>query len=202
VTEPSGTFVDPRVSRAKFEREVAVYRAREEEHQRRGWWLLKTEFPEVFVVFGAPQMKPATVVFGALLDFRNYDVWSPSVTLADPFTRIPYKASELPHNFAKRTVRPAAAGATETAPAVEEVQALMQAWAPDEVPFFCLPGVREYHHNPGHSGDPWLMHRRRGEGTLFFILEKLHRYGIAPLRAINWQIQVAQAGYMVAEIPS
>lgn len=83
-------LVDPAVSRAKFDREIAEYRQREEEHQRRGWWMLKAEFPEVFVVFIAPRFQPVTAIFGAQIDFSNYDVWAPSVRLAHPLTREPY----------------------------------------------------------------------------------------------------------------
>lgn len=47
-------LVDPAVSRAKFDRELAQYRALEDDYLRRGWWLLKAEFPEVFAVFASP----------------------------------------------------------------------------------------------------------------------------------------------------
>lgn len=194
--QPTGTFVDPRVSRSKFDREVASYRAREEEHQRRGWWMLKAEFPEVFAVFATPQAKPPSVVFGAVLDFRNYDLWPPSVTLVEPFTRVPYKAKELPYKFLRRNRRIVEQQGEPGPTEVEEVQTLMQAWGLDENPFLCLPGVREYHDNPGHSGDQWLMHRRRGEGTLFFIFDQLYRYGIAPIRGLQFRL----AGYAV-EVP-
>jgi hypothetical protein len=201
--QPNGTFVDPRVSRSKFDREVAAYREREEEHQRRGWWMLKAEFPEVFVVFGAPKSKPALVMFGAMLDFRNYDLWPPSVALADPFTRTPYKAKDLPHKLLRQitTLIPNNGG---TGPAVEraELTALMQDWGPETWPFLCLPGVREYHDNVGHSGDSWLMHRRGGEGTLHFILEQLFRFGAAPIRGVQFQHIVQQVGFAVEGFPT
>src|SRR5579859_2594631 len=69
-------LVDPAVSRAKFEADLAQYRAVEDGMLRRGQWLLKAEFPEVFVVYGALPAGPMHVVaFGALLDFTNYDLW-------------------------------------------------------------------------------------------------------------------------------
>jgi hypothetical protein len=169
--------VDPRVSQAKFDREIAQYRALAQEHSRRGWWLIDAEFPKVFVVFATPKLKPPAVVFGAMLDFTDYDFQPPSVRLVDPFTREPYKARELP-SVLRRIV-----------PAVPQVggfimaadQQLMQAAQPDEIPFLCLPGVREYHDHPAHTGDSWLLHRGGTEGSLHFILDVLYRYGVQPI---------------------
>lgn len=181
-------LVDPAVSRAKFEREVAEYRQLERDHIRRGWMMLRAEYPEVFVVFANPQMKPPAVIFGALLDFTNYDLWAPSVKLVNPFTQEPYKAKELPVHLLRRPP------ATEVPP---QVQAMVQQgvpfeqlipptrllvwYSPEDEPFVCLPGIREYHEHPGHSGDSWLLHRDRGEGKLYFILEQLYKYGVQPI---------------------
>lgn len=184
-------LVDPAVSRAKFSRELDAYRAREDEHLRRGWWLLKADFPEVFVVFAAPQLAPPAVIFGASLDFTNYDLWPPSVRLVDPFTRVPYTQRELPVPLLRRITTPAPEGFAQMGLGPGEIVQnvpLMQAHAPDDVPFFCIPGVREYHEHPGHSGDAWLLHRGQGEGTLYFLLEKLHQYGVQPLTDYNVQL--------------
>lgn len=201
MTQPKGTFVDPRVSRAKFARELADYRAREEEYQRRGWWMLMAEFPTVFAVFGAPKANLPLVVFGVVLDFTNYDLWPPSVTLVHPFTRVPYKGKELPHQFLRKTVKTVPGPETGQMLQVEELLHLMQHWDTGDEPFLCLPGVREYHDNPGHSGDSWLMHRRRGEGTLHFIFEQLYRYGAEPIRAINFQVRATPAGFIIDGVP-
>jgi hypothetical protein len=84
---------------------------------------------------------------------------------------------------------------------VEDVP-LMQAHGPDEIPFPCLPGVREYHEHPGHSGDPWLLHRGGGEGTLYFLLEKLYQYGVAPISTYHVQLVPAVTGFAQSEIPA
>ena len=42
-------------------------------------------------------------------------------------------------------------------------------------PFFCVPGIREYHDHPQHSGDPWLLHRHTGEGSLATIADRIWR---------------------------
>lgn len=188
-------LVNEEISRAKFERELAEYRQLEEDHQKRGWWMLKAEYPEVFIVFASSRLKPPAVIFGALIDFKNYDFWAPSVTLVNPFTRIPYKAKELPTLMKRlkpinpQTLPP---GAENLPPEVigqyfEQTQLLM-AHSPDDVPFLCLPGVREYHQHPAHSGDSWLLHRTGGEGSLYFILDVLYRYGVQPIKSYNIQM--------------
>ncbi len=186
-------LVDPTVSRAKFERELVEYRKLETEHQRRGWWILKAEFPEVFTVFAAPQLRPSPVVFGALLDFTNYDLWPPSVQVVDPFTREPYSGHNLPVPFLRRVPQAAVMSEEQPNDGRIPVQQLMQFHQPDQVPFLCLPGVREYHQHPAHTGDLWLLHRNRGEGTLFFILDKLYTYGVAPLGY--------NLGYRITDVP-
>lgn len=187
----SEILVDPRVSKVKFDREIEQYRRLEDDYVARGWWLVRAEFPEVFVVFGTNKTKPPAVAFGALLDFTNYDLWPPSVRLVDPFTKQPYAKKDLPTKLPRLVPIGSQAGdAAEEPPpgaASHSLIGLMQGWRDDDVPFLCLPGVREYHENPGHTGDSWLLHRVGPEGTLHFILEQLHRYGVLPMRM---QIQI------------
>jgi len=201
----SEIVVDPRVSRAKFEREIALYRQLERDYVRRGWWMLRAEYPEVFIVFGTDKIRPPVVVFGALIDFTNYDLWPPSVKLVHPFTGEPYKLKELPSHLPRRVaaappqVQPDMHPITGTGPTQPSnispqpqgitMQAMMQAFSEDEIPFLCLAGVREYHNNPGHTGDSWFLHRGTGAGTLNFLLEQLYKYGVKPMKVIH-QLQV------------
>lgn len=200
--EPREVLVDPIVSRGKFEQELADYARIAGDQRRLGWWLLRAEFPDVLVAFVAPQLRPPAVVFGALLDFTNYDLWPPSVTLVDPFSEEPLRARQLPPALAFQ--RKIAAGPPVQIPGMGEVipyteQPLLQAYGPEDIPFLCLPGVREYHDHPAHSGDSWFLHRGRGEGTLYFLLEKLHRYGVSPLRGYQMSVQIS--GYARSESP-
>lgn len=181
-------LVDPAVSRAKFKREVEEYKRLEHEHLRRGWMMLRAEYPEVFVVFANPAMRPPAVIFGALLDFTNYDLWAPSVTLVHPFTREPYKAREVPVHFLRRPpaseIPPQVIAMMQQGVPFEQLMQptrLLVWYTPEDIPFVCLPGIREYHEHPGHSGHSWLLHRGRGEGTLFFILDQLFKYGVQPI---------------------
>src|SRR5207249_10301979 len=89
-------FVDPQVSRAKFDRELTEYRQLEADYRRRGWLLVRAEFPSVHVVLATPQLTPPAIVTGVAFDYTNYDMRPPSVRLVDPFTAETYKAKELP----------------------------------------------------------------------------------------------------------
>ena len=184
--------VDPEVSRLKLQREIEDYLRLEHEYRTRGWFLVKADFPEVFVLFCAPQLKPPAVVFGALLDFTDYDLQPPSVLLVNPFTREPYKNNELPSPLFRRT---------SSSGEQVEFASLMQSELPDGVPYLCLPGVREYHAHPAHSGDPWLLHRGKGEGTLLFVLNQLYRYGVQPLTGYGFELQVTLKGFNIGVLP-
>lgn len=185
-------LVDPNISRLKFNREVAACRAIEADYRRRGWWILSAEFPNVVVAFVAPQLRPAAVIFGARINFENYDLWAPSVRLVDPFTGVPLRHREVPPTLymTRRTV------GVVNIPGVGQMEQLidgplLQAHGPDELPFFCIPGVREYHEHPAHTGDDWLLHRGQGEGTLHFLMEKLARYGLEPIQRYQLGLHIA-----------
>src|ERR1051326_1296974 len=130
------TLVDPTISQTKFEREIALYRNVEQRYCERGWFLAKAEFPEAFVVFTCPKVRPALVFLGVLLDFTNYDLWPPSVRFVNPFTRVPYKYSELPTKMERNI------GIIQ-GPHGELIrsQGLIQHGYSDEaLPFLCFPG--------------------------------------------------------------
>jgi hypothetical protein len=186
-------FVEPAVSKAKFDRQVLAVRALEQELGRRGCWLVSHRFPVVFMLFGTPKLKPPSIVFGAIIDFSNYDIWPPSVRLVDPFTREPYIFSKLPTHLNRAPLNAASGERT--------IQPLMQASSPNEIPFLCIPGVREYHNHPGHTGDSWLMHRGSPEGTLFFIIEQLLKYGVEPISAYDLALKINISGYNQQTVP-
>lgn len=191
-----GQFVDPVVSRAKFNRQLAELQGVRKDLARRGCWIVDANFPQVFGLFATPKLKPPSIVFGATIDFTNFDMWAPSVRLVDPFTRDPYTFAQLPTHF-NRAVPTNNPGN----PWERTLQPLMQASRPDEIPFFCIPGVREYHDHPGHSGDPWLLRRNTAEGSLYFILDQMLKYGVDPLGGYEVSMKVSIGGYSQAMIP-
>ena len=200
-------FVDPQVSRAKFDREIAEYHDLGSDYRRRGWLLVRAEFPWILVVLAAPQLKPPAIVTGVAFDYTNYDMRPPSVRLVDPFTGNPYKAKELPTHL-KRSVEsagppipglqlPLGAEARFVAQ-----QPLMQWYGPDDTPFLCIAGVREYHDHPGHSGDAWELHRRSGAGRFVRLLETITKYGVQPIADYQLSLQPRISGFIQRDVPS
>lgn len=198
--------VDPAVSRAKFDREIRAFRRLAADYRKRGWFLADVSFPRLLVVMAAPQLKPPAVVVGVLLDYTDYDLRPPSVRLVDPFTAEPYKAKELPvqlfRQVADEGVRVEIVGLPGAqAPKLMARQPLMQSYGPEEIPFLCLAGVREYHDHPGHSGDAWELHRPAGAGRLVRLLDIVDRYGIRPLSGYNLALEPKIVGFVQNEIP-
>jgi Predicted metal binding domain len=202
------SVVDPTVSRAKFDREIRAFRRLAADYRKRGWFLADASFPRVLVVLAAPQLKPPAVVAGVLLDYTDYDLRPPSVRLVDPFTAEPYLAKDLPvqlfRQVAAEGVRVEIVGLPGGAqpPNLLARQPLMQSYGPEEIPFLCLAGVREYHDHPGHSGDVWELHRASGAGRLVRLLDIIDRYGIRPLSGFNVALEPKIVGFVQNEIPS
>jgi hypothetical protein len=184
-------LVDPDISKRKFKREIINYKKNEADYIKRGWWLLKASYPEVFVIFATPQLKPPCAVFGVVINFVNYDFWPPSVSFVDPFTRAKLKKSELLTNLFRLQ-----SSDVDNAQNKVQIQELLQAHSDDKI-FLCLPGVREYHDHPAHTGDSWLTHRGKGEGSLYFILNTIYTHGICPINGFKMQVQfqVQVAGF-------
>lgn len=188
--------VDLSVSKAKYDREIDEFRQLEDEYRRRGWLLLQAEFPRVLVVLAAPQLKPPAIVTGVAFDYTNYDAEPPSVKLVDPFTGIPYLDKELPTRLTMpMPIQQIPFQNAPGAPMLQfaQEQPLMVAHAPDDVPFLCTPGVREYHEHPAHTGDSWHLHRTTGAGRLVRILDLVYSLGVVPLKGykVNLQPQIS-----------
>lgn len=184
-------FVDPAVSQAKFDREVAEFRAQQAVHHRRGIWLLDATFPEVFLVLMATKAPPISAVFAVVINFENYDVEPPSVRFVHPVTRDPLRAMDLPHHMPriKRTKGPNGQPATgPNGEAMFEEQPLLQAEDPQRPAFLCLQGVREYHAHPAHTGDSWWLHRGTGVGRLAYLANILATYGVDTVQGIRLQM--------------
>ncbi len=196
-------FADPAVSRAKFDAQLAEYADQRAEYESRGWLLVEARFPAVFVVMAASRLTPPAVVCGVLLDYSNYDAMPPSLRLVDPFTRVPYKLGELP-----TTLNRSQAAQVVALPGfppggnlqMQMVQPLMQGPDADAIPFLCLAGVREYHEHPGHSGDPWELHRASGAGSLVRLLDIVYRYGIEPVA--SYSVRTVPVGFDFSQPPA
>lgn len=204
MSEPQ--FVDPAVSRRKFDREIAEFRSQAAEYGRRGWFLAEAEFPHALVILATARTQPVSILCGVRFEYSNYDAVPPSVRLVHPLTREPYKWSDVPTQLPRMPARPAAEGAAQTPapgvapplprgvaqalpPALAQAlgqggqaqlvvpQPLMQAADGNDIPFLCLAGVREYHEHPAHTGDPWELHRTSGAGRLVRLVQVISKYG-------------------------
>src|SRR5690242_10037850 len=139
--------VDPEVTRQKLEHELELWRENEEAYRRRGWILLGRRGLEIDIGFlgRVPLVGQAIPVMTACvrLDFTNYDLWPPAAEFIDPLT------GEYTPPFVQALVG-----------SDEEAQNLIVDSHPEtNRPFFCIPGIRQYHDHPQHSGDSWLLHR-------------------------------------------
>jgi hypothetical protein len=198
--------VDPEVSRAKFSSEIDDFRRSSALYGSRGWFLAEAEFPTVFVILAAPQLKPPALLTGVVLDYTDYDLQPPSVRLVNPFTREAWKGEELPTTLKRRVngegviFQGLQLPPGMLPPRIIQEQPLMQFYA-DSLPFLCIAGVREYHENPAHSGDVWESHRLAGAGRLIRILEIIDTYGIRPLNGYQVALAPQIVGFTQGELP-
>jgi hypothetical protein len=182
-------YADADVSRTKFEREIENFRAVERDYRSRGWFLTEAAYPRAVVLMCAPQIKPSPVVFSAVFDYSNYDAEPPSVQLVDPFSGTPILARDLPVAM-MRDLSPQPSLDQPIAPQPQQFTQYMVSHSPDEVPFLCIAGVREYHRHPAHTGDSWELHRASGAGTLVRLLEILYKYGTQAIKGYAVQVQL------------
>lgn len=212
--------VNPAVTQTKFEREVEQLRKGAEHFRQKGVFLLEVDYPTVLVGFAAPQLKPPALVIAVRFDYSDFDFKPPSIRFVNPFTGIPYPATELPTLMLRSVEQPLpgdfplpaapdrAAGSdptqTETpvpapGPKLVAHQPLIQAHQ-DGVPFLCVPGVREFHEHPGHTGQPWELERTSGAGGLVRLVELIHKYAIEPIG--GWSVNlVPQVAFGLGEPP-
>jgi hypothetical protein len=168
----------------------------EQDYRARGWFLIEAEYPHVSVLLTATQLKPPAVVTGVAFDYTNYDAEPPSVRLVNPFTGVPFLFKELPTNL-NRVVRPNGApppmipGLPAGLMVGGQMEQLMQGYGPDDIPFLCVAGVREYHEHPAHTGDSWQLHRAGGAGRLVRLLDVIFRYGIQSIVTYSVTQQVS-----------
>lgn len=195
-------YVDPSVSRVKFTREITDYLSFEADYRARGWFLVKADWPMAVVVLASNKTKPPTIVTSVQFDYTNYDAEPPSIRFIDPFSGRILLNKEIPIRLPRLIPGP-----EFPMPAAEDARAqlnlsqdLMQAHSPDDVPFLCVAGVKEYHDHPGHTGDPWEIHRSEGEGRLVRLLEVIAKYGLDPVKGFSVNL-VPQVSFAVSEPP-
>lgn len=156
-------LVDPAVTKDKLDREVGLWHENAEIYRKRGWVLLERVDTRVDVGFLAhlPFGGVNVPVMAACvrLDFSNYDLVPPSVEFIDPLS------GEYVNPIIQAVV-----------PSPEGPRDLLVGSHPStNRPFFCVPGTREYHEHPQHTGDSWHLHRASKEGSLATICDRIWR---------------------------
>ncbi len=153
------------ISRAKLAREIDAWRQQEQAVRARGWFLIRAD-PDALVVevaFAAglasmTSLTPLPVVVACVrLLYDNYDVWPPSLTFINAFTGEP--------------APPSARALVLTDQGFRNV--LLDQHPRTGLPFLCVPGTREYHTHPQHTGDAWLLHRNEREGSIVTISDRI-----------------------------
>lgn len=145
----SPQLVDPEISRRKLERQVKEFQNNAARYRERGYWIAFQEGLNVYVAAAARiPMSIGPIPFPVVtacvrFNFDNFDLWAPSLTIVDFFTLQP----SFP-----------LVGAMEFAEG-EPLNLLIGQHPQTQLPFLCLPGVREYHTHPQHTGDLWLLRR-------------------------------------------
>lgn len=157
-------FVDVDVTKKKFEKEIQEFKKLEDEYRKRGVICLKIDGFSINLLFAIQHFKPQPIAFAVKIDYTNWDCEPPSIKVIDSFTGETLKKKDIMIEFIQLN---------------NEKKSLQPILVGDEIPFFCIPGVREYHQHPYHSGDSWMLHRTRGEGKLCDLIEKLIKHSIS-----------------------
>jgi len=191
--------VDPEVSRAKFDRELERFQQVQDYNKQRGIILLRASFPDVVLAFTTAKVRPIMIAFAVKINFTNYDLEAPSVQFIDPLTEELLRIDQLPIQMPRKTGMKTITQPNGEKQEIPDISHLVQAHPPHQLPFLCLPGVREYHAHPAHSNDPWLTHRNSGEGTLGFLIDQLHKYGTDLVKGYcpqNYNVQPVGPGVL------
>ena len=157
-------YVDKEVTRNKFEKELREFQELEDEYNKRGVFCIEIKDFLLRLLFSIPQIKPSPIAFAVELDYSNWDFEPPSLKLIDPFTKTALKSNEIGIQFLQWN---------------NESGGPQPLMVGHEIPFFCIPGIREYHQHQHHSGDSWMLYRTKGEGKLVDIIEKLIKHSIS-----------------------
>lgn len=186
-------FVDEDVTRKKFAEELASFHSARDSYRKLGVLMLENQYPNVYFGFIAPALKPLPMIFAVKINFINYDVEPLSITFVHPLTLAPVPGKEVGTRFLRKI---------EGSP---NPQALLVP-EPEDEPFFCIPGIREYHEHTFHTGDPWFLYRQNaGEGSLLFLLDNLQLYGTSSITSflanVAFNVEFSALGIQYHNLP-
>jgi len=179
-------YTHPDVTKRKYDEELKDFVKISELWRKKGVFLISETHPTIEFLFALPKLKPSAISFAVRIDFTNYDVEPPSLKFICPFTGKFLTKKEVGMKFIQAKVPEVIQPGL---PVQIQQQDLLQG-SENEIPFFCIPGIKEYHDHPAHTGDAWLLYRKRGEGRLGFILDQLYSYSTPTVKSygINYVI--------------
>ena len=172
-------YMEPEVSLIKFKEEVDDFHKISTDWREKGVFLIHKNYPIVEFIFTTPKLRPSAIAFCVQIDFTNYDIEPPSLKFICPFTKKVLTRREVPLQFIQINMPDKV---DQNIQNNIQGQDLLQG---DEVPFLCISGIKEYHDHPAHTGDSWLLHRTKGEGSLGFILDQLYYHSTARVVSYN-----------------
>jgi hypothetical protein len=188
--------VDPDVTRAKYDREIARLHDQRPELEKRGILVLgSTRFPYIDLIFvprhplraaipvsqqGAlflPAGARAAIevpslsatAFKAHFNLSDYDLRPPGLEFLDPWTDAPLQYNTMFRALQFDKDRKGHVVLLDDHPTTHK-------------PFLCLRGIREYHEHPQHSGDEWLLYRN--SINMFSIVMSLWRVAMDVTRPL------------------
>ena len=179
-------YVEPEVSLIKFKEEIGEFHKISNDWREKGVFLIHEEYPIVEYLFTTSKLRPSSIAFCVQIDFTNYDVEPPSLKFICPFTKKILKIHEISTQFPQFNM-PDKIDLSIPIQNQIKPQPLLQSHQ-NEPPFFCIAGIKEYHDHPAHTGDSWLLHRKKGEGSLGYILDQLYNHSIAIIASYQFNI--------------
>lgn len=185
-------YVDPEVTKRKFEKEIREFKRLEQEYRNKGVISYKTTPNSVSLLFGIPHLKPQPIAFAVNIEYTNWDVEPPSIKFIDPFTDRVLQREEISIDFYQVKANTQIIMLPNGKLSVPN---LLQG-SNNITPFFCIPGVKEYHDHAAHSGDSWMLYRKQGEGKLCVLIDQLYSHSISQSStyAVNLQVNASVTG--------
>lgn len=177
-------YVDVEVTRKKFKKELEEFKELELEYRKRGVFLIENSEFKLRFLFSIPILIPSPIAFSVELDYTNWDFEPPSLILTNPFTGKALKSNEVGIQFLQWNNE---AG---------KPQPLLVGL---DIPFLCIPGIREYHNHQHHSGDSWFLYRNMGEGKLCDLIEKLIKHSVALIN--GYSVKINEYMILIPNIP-
>lgn len=184
-------YMEPEVSLIKFKEEIGHFHKISNYWREKGVFLIHEDCPIVEFLFTTPKIQPSAVAFAVRIDFTNYDIEPPSLKFICPFTKKILDRNEVKLGFIQINKQPA--NVSLEIQNQNQLQDLLQSHQ-NKTPFFCIPGIKEYHDHPAHTGDSWFLYRKKGEGSLGFILDQLYNHSIPFIK--GYQLGHVVIGFM------